>query len=57
MKNLKNTTYYTDEQLKNWIEDESMNDWLADTDDRIRRVIYGDELYIRGLNEEELEVK
>ena len=51
MKNFKNTTYYTDEELKNWIEDESMNDWLADTADRIRRDIYGDEVYIRGLIE------
>ena len=51
MKNFKNTTYYTDEELKNWIEDESMNDWLADTADRIRRDIYGDAVYIRGLIE------
>lgn len=51
MTNLKNTTYYTDEELKNWIEDESMNDWLADTADRIRRDIYGDAVYVRGLIE------
>lgn len=51
MTNLKNTTYYTNEQLKNWIEDESMNEWLADTADRIRRDIYGDAVYVRGLIE------
>lgn len=51
MKNFKNTTYYTDEELKKWIEDESMNDELAKIADTIRREIYGDAVYVRGLIE------
>ena len=51
MKNLKNTKIYTDDQLKSWIEDESMNEYLATKADRIRRDIYGDKVYVRGLIE------
>lgn len=51
MDNLKNTKKYTDDELRIWIEDESMNDYLADTADRIRRDIYGDSVYVRGLIE------
>lgn len=42
---------YTDRQLKDWIENEEETDVLARRADRIRKEIYGDEVYIRGLIE------
>ncbi len=51
MENLKNTEYYSDQTLKNWIENESINETLANKADTIRRNIYGNDVYIRGLIE------
>lgn len=51
MEHLRNTTYYSDETLKNWIEDESMNETLSNKADAIRRNIYKDHVYVRGLIE------
>lgn len=51
MEKLRNTVYYSDNQLKNWIENESLNETLATKADAIRRNIYGDDVYIRGLIE------
>lgn len=39
------------ETLKNWIEDESMTEILSKRADKIRREIYGNKVYIRGLIE------
>lgn len=41
----------TDEQLKRWIENEDETQELARRADLIRRKIYGDEVYVRGLIE------
>lgn len=41
----------TDIQLKEWIEDDTKTEILAKEADRIRREIYGDEVYVRGLIE------
>lgn len=49
--NLKNTTYYSDDTLRDWIENENLNDELADRADSIRKEIYGDKVYVRGLIE------
>lgn len=51
MKDFKNTINYTDDQLKEWIEGEEYNDFLAETADAIRREVYGDAVYVRGLIE------
>ncbi len=51
MKDFKNTINYTDDQLKEWIEGEEYNDFLAETADSIRREVYGDAVYVRGLIE------
>ena len=51
MEQLRNTTYYSDKTLKNWIEDESMNETLSNKADAIRRNIYKDHVYVRGLIE------
>ena len=40
-----------DETLKKWIEDESMTDILAQRADVIRRQVYGNKVYLRGLIE------
>lgn len=37
--------------LKKWIEDESMTEFLSEKADKIRREIYGDKVYLRGLIE------
>lgn len=42
---------YTDDQLKKWIEDEEETDVLAQRADLIRKEIYGNKVYIRGLIE------
>lgn len=42
---------YTDSQLKEWIENEDESDILFQRADSIRRDIYGDEVYVRGLIE------
>lgn len=39
------------ETLKNWIEDESMTETLSKRADKIRREVYGNKVYIRGLIE------
>lgn len=46
-----NNHYYDDETLKKWIEDESMTEILANKADEIRRRVYGNKVYIRGLIE------
>lgn len=51
MEHLKNTKYYSDEILKDWIENESLNETLANKANAIRRDIYGDKVYVRGLIE------
>ena len=51
MEHLKNTVHYSDDVLKDWIENESLNETLANRADTIRRNIYGDEVYVRGLIE------
>lgn len=48
---LKNTKYYDDQTLKRWIGDDSLNDELATRANKIRREIYGDKVYVRGLIE------
>lgn len=40
-----------DKTLKNWIEDESLTGFLMEKADKIRREVYGDRVYIRGLIE------
>lgn len=47
--NLKNTTYYSDDTLRDWIENENLNDELADRADSIRKEIYGDKVYVLSL--------
>ena len=39
------------ETLRKWIEDESMTEILSKKADKIRREVYGDKVYIRGLIE------
>lgn len=48
---LKNNKYYDDKTLKRWIEDDSLTDELNKKADAIRREIYGDKVYVRGLIE------
>lgn len=40
-----------DKTLKKWIEDEAMTDILAQRADVIRRQVYGNKVYLRGLIE------
>lgn len=42
---------FTDGELKRLIEDESCTEMLAEKADRVRRQVYGDEVYVRGLIE------
>lgn len=46
-----NEKYYDDETLKRWIEDDSLTDELNQKADKIRKEIYGDKVYVRGLIE------
>lgn len=46
-----NENYYDDETLKRWIEDDSLTDELNQKADKIRKEIYGDKVYVRGLIE------
>ena len=48
---VKNTTYYDDSTLKRWIEDDSLTEVLNKRADAIRKEIYGDKVYVRGLIE------
>lgn len=48
---LKNTTFYDDSTLKKWIEDETLTEALNKRADAIRKEIYGDKVYVRGLIE------
>ena len=48
---LKNTKYYDDDTLKRWIEDESLTEDLNKKADAIRREIYGNKVFVRGLIE------
>lgn len=48
---LKNNKHYDDETLKRWIEDESLTDELNKKADAIRKEIYGDKVFVRGLIE------
>ena len=49
--NLFNNTYYDDKTLKEWIENDDLTDELNQRADKIRREIYGDKVYVRGLIE------
>lgn len=42
---------FKDEELKRLIEDESCGEMLAEKADAVRRQVYGDEVYVRGLIE------
>lgn len=42
---------FTDKELKRLIEDESCGEMLAEKADAVRRQIYGDEVFVRGLIE------
>ena len=42
---------FTDQELLNFIKDESYNEYLAKKADKVRQEIYGKDVYVRGLIE------